>query len=228
MRSLLCLLLPAVLSFAVAVDTPATFRTVPGKALVDESFAVPSLPTAWSAAKGTWTVVDGALEGREKPEDEHNAVFVSKQTIPATFVLKADLRFDGATAMALLFNGPGGHVCRATFTPKGFTVTGDKDKKDEADKAAVLGKVEQTFAPGQWFTVTIEVTGDEMLVWTDPAHAVYGRHAKIARAKNAVGISLAKVSGRIDNIRLLEATDDQAWEQKKAQLTLSEQATKAK
>lgn len=220
MRTIL-LSLASLTLLAPAAEQPATYRTTLGAVVVEEHFDSATLPSAWSAAKGTWTVVDGALEGREKTEDMHNAVFVSKQAIPAAFVLKADLRFDGAASMALLFNGPAGHVCRATFTPKGFTVTGDKDKKDDADKAAVLGKVEQDFAPGQWFTVTIEVTGDEMLVWTDPAHAVYGRHAKIARDKNTVGISLAKVSGRIDNIRLMQATADPAWEQHRAQLTLA-------
>ena len=216
MRPALFLLVPATMITASAAETPVSYRTVIGKTLVEEHFAATTLPTAWTAPKGTWTVVDGALEGREKPEDEHNAVFLSKQTLPATLVPKTDVRFDGATA--LLFNGPAGHVCRVTMTPNGFTLTGDKDKKDDADKAAVLAKVEQKFTAGEWYHLTIEITGDEMLAWTDATHVGYGRNAKIARDKSAVGISLAKQSGRIDNLIISAAEPDAAWAEHKTAL----------
>lgn len=218
MRPVLFLLLPVTMVAAPAAETPASYRTVIGKSLVEERFDAATLPSAWTTPKGTWTVVDGALEGREKPEDEHNAVFLSKQTLPTTLVLKADVRFDGATAIALLFNGPAGHVCRVTMTPNGFTLTGDKDKKDTADKAAVLAKVEQQFNKGEWYHLTIEITGDEMLAWTDATHVGYGRNAKIAREKSAVGISLAKQSGRIDNLIISAAEPDAAWAEHKTAL----------
>jgi hypothetical protein len=220
MTSLKYLLLPLAVLTAGAADTPASYRNVIGKTIVEEHFDTDALPKAWTAAKGTWAVVEGALEGSEKPEDQHNAVYSSKQTLPATLVMKADLRFDGASAMALLFNGSAGHVCRVTFTPTGFTLTGDKDKKDETDKAAVLAKVDQQFTKGEWYHVTIEITGDEMLAWTDATHVGYGRNAKIARDKTTVGISLAKQSGRIDNIVISAAEPDANWAEHRTQLGL--------
>lgn len=220
MTSLKHLLLPLVVLTAGAADTPTSYRNVIGKTLVEERFETDVLPKAWTAAKGTWAVVDGALDGREKPEDAHNAVFTSKQSLPTTLVMKADLRFDGASAIALLFNGPAGHVCRVTFTPNGFTLIGDKDKKDEADKPAILAKVDQQFTKGEWYHVTIEITGDEMLAWTDATHVGYGRNAKIARDKTAVGISLAKQSGRIDNIVISAAEPDASWAEHRTQLGL--------
>jgi len=130
MTSLKYLLLPLAVLTAGAADTPATYRNVIGKTLVEERFETDALPKAWTAAKGTWAVLEGALDGREKPEDAHNAVFSSKQTLPATLVMKADLRFDGASAIALLFNGSAGHVCRVTFTPNGFPLTRHQYKED--------------------------------------------------------------------------------------------------
>lgn len=212
---LLCLL--PLLSVAAA-DPPASYRNVIGKILVEERFEAAALPAAWTAPKGAWAVVDGALEGRERPEDQHAAVFLTKAELPATLVLKADVRFDGAATMALLFNGPQGHVCRVTLTPRGFTLSGDRDKKDEADKPAILAKVEQEFVQGTWYHVTIEIAGDEMLAWTDPTHVGYGRNAKIARTKSAMGIALSKVAGRIDNIQVWAAEADGAWEGRRAQL----------
>lgn len=211
------LLIPCAVLTASAAETPASYRTVVGKTLLEERFAT-DLPKSWTAAKGAWAIVDGALEGRELPKDEHNAVFTSKLALPATMVLKADVRFDGSTAIALLFNGPAGHVCRVTITPTGFTLTGDKDKKDEADKAAILAKVEQKFSPGEWYHFTIEITGDEMLAWTDPTHVGYGRNAKIAREKTTFGISLAKEIGRIDSIVISAAEPDAAWAEHRTQL----------
>ena len=77
------LVLPFTMISAFAAETPASYRTVIGKTLVEEHFDAATLPTAWPAPKGTWTVVDGALECRENPEDEHNSVFLSKKPCQA-------------------------------------------------------------------------------------------------------------------------------------------------
>jgi hypothetical protein len=218
MSPMLLLTVLSIMATAAAAEDPVSYRNVIGKTLVEERFDTSTLPAAWTTPKGAWTVVEGALEGREKAEDDHNAVFLSKLALPSTLVMKADIRFDGAAAIALLFNGPTGHVCRVTFTPSGFTLIGDKDKKDEADKAAVLAKVEQPLTAGEWYHVTIEITGEEMLAWTDAKHVGYGRNAKIAREKSAVGISLSKVSGRIDNLVISSAEPDPMWTERKLSL----------
>jgi Domain of Unknown Function (DUF1080) len=221
MRYPLPLLLVALVGSTMAADQKnSAYRVTPGAALLEESFAQPALPGAWSVTKGTWQVIDGALDGREKPADKHAGVFAAKLTLPESFILTADLRFEGAAMTSMVFNGAAGHICRVSVNPKGFTVTGEKDKKNDADKGAVLGKVAQDFAPGQWYHFTIEVSGSEMLVYTDAKHVVYGKDERVARAKSTLALTVSKSSVRYDNLALHAAKPDAAWDKHKASLGL--------
>ena len=217
MRYALPLFFLACASGAYAADTPTTYRTTPGKILLEQPFELPALPSDWKAAKGNWTIVDGAINGDEKPEDMHGGVISAKLALPATLVVTAKLRFEGSPATSMVFNGAG-HICRVSVNPKGFSVTGDQDKKDANDKSVSIGKVEQAFTAGQWYQFTIEITGDEILVYTDDKHVVYGKHAKIAREKNSFALTVAKTSIRYDNIIIRAAEPNSDWEKHKATL----------
>ena len=60
-----CFLVLSLVACPLFADEPA-----PVKADFAES-----IPDGWSAAKGEWKVVDGALQGSELESDEHAAVF---------------------------------------------------------------------------------------------------------------------------------------------------------
>jgi hypothetical protein len=195
-----------------------SYRTTPGEIISKEMFDGTTLPSAWKASKGTWTLVDGSLNGQEKAEDMHAGVFVSKLALPASLIITADVRFEGASNSSMVFNGPDGHICRVSMNPKGFSVSGEKVKSDEADKSVSFGKVEQAFTNGQWYHFTIEITNDEILVFTDAKHVVYGKHAKVARAKNAFALTVGKSSIRYDNISIRAADPNTDWAQRKAEL----------
>src|SRR5262245_15259065 len=49
-----------------------TVMTVRGKELFRDSLGQP-LAKGWVAAKGDWKVVDGAIQGTERPADQHAA-----------------------------------------------------------------------------------------------------------------------------------------------------------
>lgn len=202
-----------------AEPAPAPYRVSPGAVLLEDHFDQPALGKTWTVAKGAWTVIDGAIDGREKPEDNHPGVCSAKVALPETLVVTARLRFEGAAVSTMVFNGAG-HICRVTVTPKGFTVLGEKDKKNEADKNVTLGKVDQAFARGQWYDFTIEITGDEMLVYTDAKHVAYGKDPKVGRAKTSFGLTVGKASVRYDNVVIRAAKPNPDWAKRKAELGL--------
>ena len=215
--------LPSVLSLALAstlfAESSATFLTTPGAVLAEEHFDQPKISEPWSVTKGTWQILDGALEGREKAEDKHPGVCSLKVVLPASFVVNASLRFEGASMTTMVFNGAG-HICRVTVTPAGFSVAAEKEKDSPTDKTVNLGKVAQEFIPGQWYNFTIEITGDEMLVYTDLKHVAYGRDAKVARAKSAFNVTVYGSSVRYDNIVIRAAERNSDWPTRKSKLGL--------
>ncbi len=200
-----------------AAETP-TYRTTAGAELIHDQFDSDTLPSHWRIAKGAWSIVDGAVEGKEKESDMHGGVLTTKQNFTATIIACADIRFEGARLSSLVFNGPEGHICRVSITEKGFSVSGEKNKNIADDKSVSIGKVEQSFTKGQWYHFTIEITGDEILVYTDDKHVVYGKDAKIGREKNAFAITVAKESIRWDNVCLRTAEPLADWSANKAKL----------
>ena len=71
-----------------------------------------------------------------------------------------------------------GHLFSLAITPAGWTITEHNDKADPASKNVARGKASTAFAPGQWFTLLLEVKGDEVV-----AH-VEGKEALRATAKD--------------------------------------------
>src|ERR1044072_3071499 len=134
-----------------------------GKNVVQDAFDGPKLSKHWAVNKGDWQVRDGSLVGWEKKEDMHAAVLTLQQPFK-----DAGMRFsfkrEGATGFNLSFNDAKGHLFRVIFNEDGMAINKDKDKKDAASKAMVLGKSDAKFPSGEWHTVLVEVLGDKVSV----------------------------------------------------------------
>ena len=191
-----------------------------GKLLLDESFAMEKIDSRWSMNKGAWKIVDGALQGTELEKDNHAASIRTAIELPGTLVMQFDFRFDGGTVIHCSFNGKG-HICRATITPTGFTLKGEKVKKDPDDKSVTVGQVQQTYKKGEWYTMRVEIGGQEFVAQVDDGPVAFGAHAKVARAKNNFGFPMAGVNSRIDNIRIWEAKVNPNWASIKSKLPVN-------
>ncbi len=203
---------------AMAADAPMTgLLTTRGKLLLCDDFSAAKVADNWSAAKGQWDLVKGALRGTELKADHHAASIRTDIELPTTLALQFDFRFDGGTVIHCSFNGKG-HICRATLTPSGFVIKGEKVKKDADDKAVTVGQVQQSFDPGKWYTMLIEIDGEQMVARVDDDHVAFGSDAKIARGKSNVGFPMAGVSSQIDNLKIWAATSNAAWTATKAKL----------
>jgi hypothetical protein len=189
--------------------------SIRGALLYAEDFAGPELGTEWKRAHGSWTIVDGALRGKELAEDKHAAVI--KHALPAKdFVLQFAFKFDGAKQATCSFDGKG-HICRVILTPQGFSLRRDVPKSG-AEKPQTLAKAEIELKPGTRHTMLIEIRGKEFLAQVDDLATAVGEHEGIALDKSTFGFPVSGDGFVVDSVRVWEAQPNPAWPAEKAKL----------
>jgi hypothetical protein len=188
---------------------------VRGALLSSEDFAGPELGAEWKRAHGSWTIVDGALRGKELAEDNHAAVL--KHALPAKdVVLQFSFKFDGAKQATCSFDGKG-HICRVILTPSGFSLRRDVPKNG-AEKPQTLAKAELDLKPGTWHTMLIEIRGKEFLAQVDDRATAVAEHEGIALDKTTFGFPVVGDGFIVDAVRVWEAQPNPAWPAEKAKL----------
>jgi hypothetical protein len=176
----------------------------PGKVVLEERFDGQELAKTWAANKGDWQIKDGTVVGKEKKEDMHAAVLTLAQPFKNTIV-RFSLKRDGATGVNLSFNHAKGHLFRIIINDTGLTINKDKDAKDAASKAAVLGKAEGKFPPGQWQTFLVEVQGDKVSVQADNGVRVEGHDPSLAVEKTGYRFVTKGASLLLDDLTIWAA-----------------------
>lgn len=200
-----------------AVNGPEPLMTRKGKMIFSDDFAGPGIDPRWVRPKGNWAIVDAALKGGERKEDQYSGS--SKVSFGfADAILHFDLKFDGASKANFAIDSAKGHVCRLTIAPNGFTVQKDASSTDPADPRRVLDTVAFDFKPGQWYTMTVEVCGDEILARVDDRHYVLGSEPKIMRDKSRIAFGVHGEFIHLDNVQAYTATPNPDWPVTKAKL----------
>ncbi len=136
------------------------------KPVYESTFDAASLEKPWSVAKGDWEIKDGAVVGKEKAEDKHNAV-LSLDLPKKDSVIRFSFKMAGASLFHLSLNNAKGHLFRVQATATGVVVNLDKDKKDESSKVVVLGKAATSFKADEWHTMQLEMKGNKIVLQTD-------------------------------------------------------------
>jgi hypothetical protein len=161
-------------------------------------FSTEALPEGWQGMKGEWKVVDGALTGAELESDKHAAVF----SIPDPHKdssLRFRFRLDGAKGFNLSYNHAKGHLFRVAVAGGTVTLTMDKDKKDPASKAEVLGKADFAVKPGEWVEMTCSVEGTTAKVTCGDV-TLTGAHENLAKEKTGYRFIVQGASVGFDDI----------------------------
>lgn len=143
-----------------------------GKLLLEESFGAAALPPGWTKNTGKIAVVEGALHASQLASDNHIGAF--RKAVPVQdCVVQLDFKFSGATMFHLGFDpAPGelkkkGHLFNVAITPEGWTITENADKADAKSKNVAHAKAAAKFAQGQWFTLLLEMKGNDVVVQVD-------------------------------------------------------------
>jgi hypothetical protein len=154
-----------------------------GKPLLEEKFDAATLPAGWTKNTGTLAVREGALHASELASDNHVGAF-RKLTPLQDCAVQIDFKLEGATVFHLGFDpAPGelkkkGHLFAVIITPEGWQIAEQPDKVDPKSKSVVHAKAATKFARGEWFTLLVEMKGNDVV-----AHVV-GKEPLRASAKD--------------------------------------------
>ena len=199
---------PLLAMSTAAVPAPELMITRAGAPLSADSFSASDIDTnRWTAGKGEWHISGGVLSGAELEKDNHAAV-VRTGVLFENAVIRFRFRFDGAGGISLSINEEKGHHSRVVIAPDGFSLQKDRDKKDAESLSLPLGRCNMTFAPGVWYTMTVEYSGNDLLAWIDETHFAIGTHDGIHVPKNNIGFTVRGVSAQFDDFFVCAAEPD--------------------
>ena len=170
-----------------------------GAVSLEDHFDREQTGDAWQVAKGSWTIANGALVGKEVPADKHAAV----ATIGGSHrnsVIRFRFQLNGARQFALSLNKQRGHLFRVVVTEHGLTLSLDKDKSDPESKAQVLARAQGVIEPNHWHMLQLEMVGDRVVARTDSGLKVAGQHASLDCDKPGYRFVVSGESVHIDDL----------------------------
>ena len=173
----------------------------PGAVALEDGLAGSALTKPWTVNKGTWSIEDGAIVGREKKEDMHAAV-LSLAYPHQNSILQFSFKLDGATGVNLSFNHAKGHLFRIAISETGLAISKDKDKKDPNSKIVPLGKVEGKISPAEWHTMLVEIQGDKVSAKLDNGVQLQVQHEGLAVEKTGYRFVMRGVSLLLDDVKV--------------------------
>jgi hypothetical protein len=163
--ALLTALLPLPLSAAPDLAPTLGKR---GKLILEEKFNATAVPAGWTRNTGDLDIHQGALRSRERAADQHLAAF--RKPVPLQdCLIQVDVKLDGPTTFHLGFDpAPGelkkkGHLFSLILTPEQWSITEHVDKSDPKSKNNVLARAATKFSRGTWFTLALEVRGNDVV-----------------------------------------------------------------
>lgn len=207
-----------------------TLMAVKGKILFEESFDSDDLPSRFQTGTGDWSIRDGALRGQELKASHHSAfrkLFLDHQDV----VYQVDFKIKGDATARFMINYELVHVANCFANKNEFTFT----KLAEANKRKVMEDlakknnqpIEQGdwqkkpikfsqpnsgFKEDTWYTLTIELVGDEALAHLD-GRTVYAKHSGLKERKTNFGLQAVGLDGSVtfDNLKVWAATERSDW-----------------
>jgi hypothetical protein len=196
---------------AADAPLPATVLTViSGEPVFADALSAAPAKPAWNAAKGLWVLENGHWKGSELASDQHGAVVRHSQAL-GDFVLRYDVRLDGAKGTSLSVNAKAGHLARISLGARGLQVRKDDMDHDGPDQGKAFPVLPLEIKPGEWHTVVMEMCGDTLLASLDGKAVSFGAHPAFAMEKTNVGFTVSGESAAFRNVSIWRATPNPAW-----------------
>jgi hypothetical protein len=231
------ILLSGIVSPAIGDDSKALLST-PTAVLFSDTFERESLGDTWQASQRSFAIRDGVMTGGMRDQATHPAI-AKVSTNFRDIALRFSFRFDGAKSFNIVFNDineksvHSGHVARMTVSPNKLTLTDDKTglmslewvhkRNDPQFKNAVDQVREEkshafpfNWQTGQWYTLLMEVVGDEVLVSIDGKPAGYIRCAGFGHpTKTSFHFSISGRDLCVDNLTAWKAEPNPEWNRRR-------------
>ena len=188
---------------------------------------VPTFTVEDNALKGTQTRIDKPAEGGKPAVKGHQAV-IGNDVPTKDSIIQVRFKFAGATAMSVEFDDRKftgshyGHICFCRMTPKSVILADQKegsmrndiyamtDKSQQKEKAKMLvGRIASfpvTLEQNKWYTLDLELAGDQMRASIDGKPVAYLKSPGIAHpTKSKIELGCAGQSGFFDDIKIWNA-----------------------
>ncbi len=202
---------------------PVAHMVIEKRFLCKEGFA-DALPDAiWNAKQyGTWTLVDGRLDGAEREKDHHTAVaYLNVGSLPACCVIRFRFRLGEAREAAIMGQAGSGDQQHPTFMLAvdhggfGLVAMPDRTATPPEPVPTCFPRVSAAIDGAAWHLMTLEIAGDEALAYLDDQHVGYARHPAFLKAR--WGISLRATGAdqpvSFDDVWLSAGALDPRWNQ---------------
>jgi hypothetical protein len=179
--------------------------------------------------KGTQTRDQNIPAADGKPAITPHAAVHGLEIPTKDSVVEVRIRLEGASMVDVEFDDRKytgshyGHLCRAQVRLNGVTIIDERDgsqneeikelRKDPAKKAEVAKRMAGksatypiTLEKEKWYTMVVEIVGDEMRVTIDGKPAAYLKSPGIAHAtKSKIELGVAGKDGLFDDIKVWNA-----------------------
>lgn len=210
----------ALLPLAVLLaGDPEPIMVKKGKLLFEEPFSEESFKKNWQGNKGRWTVEDGRVKAAEIPADKHHQARGHK-LVHRDVVLQVAFRLEGAKWLGIGFDHAE-HVCRAIVTSTSFRVQ-KTTGIGPTTKSVKLDEAKLQIDPARWYTLLIELRGNEMLASIDGKEIVYGEaDGGLDVEKTRFALIGGGETTWFGPLKVWEALPDPAWAKKKPALVAS-------
>jgi arylsulfatase A-like enzyme len=179
-----------------------------GSAIFEDAFSEGLVSDRWFFQK-YWAVSNGELV-RTEFEKPNARIFIKKPEY-RDVVVKFDFQFRGAGDIRFLTGTPGKYNVVVHIHRDRFFIQTATDQTVPFF-SAIHGMCEADFKENQWYTMTVEIVGDEVIAHVDRDMFVIGRHPIIDRERNYFAFQVDKPGVALDNIQLLQAKKRKEWD----------------
>ncbi len=189
-------------------DQPKLLMCTMGKLMLDEPFTPESWKKDFGVYKGDFQSVGDQLRVAERPEDGHHPE-ASHHGPVHNVVVQFKFKYDGCKWMGFSFTDKE-HVARIMLNDNGFELVrmsgiGPTTKGTQLDHLTI--KWDHT----KWYTMTIELLGNEILAHVDDQYVLYGESEGLDIDKDRIALIVGGQYGWYDHLRMWEALPDPKW-----------------
>ena len=156
-----------------------------------------------------WEARGGVLVRNDLP-GENKRIFIKKPEYKDV-AIRFDFQFRGAEEIRLVAGGGGHYNFGVHIRRNRFRVKTPGDKSVPYFPA-ILGECPFQFEKGKWYTMQVEVAGEEILARLDAKHFVVGKHPMLNRKREYFAFQVDQSGAAFDNVGIWHAEMKKGWE----------------
>lgn len=178
-----------------------------GLAFADH-FEPKQVSSRWGFNKD-WQVAEGRLK-RTSNGDSITRIFL-KEANYGDALIRFDFQFQGAKDLRLVTGGDGHYNAVVHILPDHFYIQTAIDRSIPYFPHR-HGECRFDFQPNQWYTMTVEFLGDQLVAHIDRKHLAFAEHPILNRTRKYFAFQVDSGSAAFDNVQIFSAAKSRKFE----------------